>query len=177
MIMGILPEVPEWVGWTMFAVSTLLAINAGKGLAAKKHDAGLAKRYGRHLSMFGLALYFYAILSIIFSLISTLATKALSMSLKLFVGGVNAASVFMGVIYPLLVMGISYVIFRAKYSGVNTPITREGKLVMRIAEKEIELRKKAEKVMSFSSPLQIMDRASKGAGKMVRLFINDEEDE
>jgi len=55
--------------------------------------------------MFGLALYFYVILSIAFSLFSTLTTKAFSVSLKLVVDGLDLASILTGVVYPLLVMG------------------------------------------------------------------------
>lgn len=172
--MGFLPEIPEWVGWVLFAVGTFLAINAGKGLAAKKHDADLAKRYGKQLSMFGLALYFYAILSITFSLFSTLATKAFSVSLKLVVGGLDPMSILTGIVYPLLVMGISYAVFYARYSKIEEPLTREGKLAMKVAEKEISLRREVEKVARPPSPLQVTDKVARGVKEMVKLFTEEE---
>lgn len=175
--MGILPEIPEWVGWVLFTIGTLLAINAGKGLAAKKHDAELAKRYGKQLSVFGLALYFYALLSIAFSLFSAIATKALSVSFKFFVGGLNVISILTGVVYPLVIMAVSYAAFRARYSRIDEPITREGKLAMKVAEKEIGIRKKVEKVARPPSPLQMADKAAKGVKEVTKFFVEEEDKE
>ncbi len=170
-----LPEIPEWVGWVLFAIGTVLAINAGKGLAAKKHDADIAKRYGKQLSIFGLFLYFYAILSILFSLFSTMATKAFSMSFRLVVGGLDIIYIITGIIYPLVVMGVSYTVFRSRYSTVGRPLTREGKLAIKVAEKEMWLRKKVVEVVRPPSPVQITDRAIKGAKEITKMLMEEEE--
>ncbi len=174
--MGLFPGIPEWVGWVLFIVSTLLAINAGRGLAAKKHDADLAKRYGKQLSMFGLALYLYAIFSIVFSLFSTLATKTLSASLKVVTGGSILSTILTGIVYPLLVIGVSYAVFRARYSNVDEPLTREGKLAMKIAKKEVGLRRRVEKAVKPPSPLQVADKAARGVKEVTKLFIEEEKE-
>ncbi len=174
--MGLFPEIPEWVGWVLFIVSTLLAINAGKSLAAKKHDADLARRYGKQLSMFGLTLYIYTIFSIVFSLFSTLVTKTLSASLKVIAGGSVLSTILTGIVYPLLVIGVSYAVFRARYSNVNEPLTREGKLAVKIAEKEVGLRRGVEKIVRPPSPLQVADKAARGVKEVTKLFIEEEKE-
>ncbi len=154
----------------MFAISTLLAINAGKNLAAKKHDADLAKRYGKQLSIFGVMLYFYAIISIIFSLFSSLITKIFSTSLKLMVGGTDLLPILTGVAFPLFVMVLSYVVFHAKYKGVNEPITREGRLVIHFAEREMGFRRSFKSVARPPSPIQLADRAVQSTKEITKLF-------
>ncbi|GEM_PF-3088774 len=175
--MGAILAIPDWIGWALLTVSTLLAINAGKNLAAKKHDADLAKKYGKQLSIFGVMLYFYAIISIIFSLFSSLVTKIFSTSLKLMVSGTDLLPVLTGVAFPLFVMGLSYVVFHAKYNGINEPITREGKLAIRFAEREVGLRRSLKSVARPPSPIQLADRAVQSAIDITKLFKEENKKE
>lgn len=175
--MGNLLGIPEWIGWVMLALSTLLAINAGRSLAARRHDAELAKRYGRGLSFFGLALYFYAIFSIIFSLFSMVTVKSLTTSLRLLTTGSSIAPIITGFIYPLLVTGASYAAFRARYRNVGKPLTREGRMAMKLIKKEVTLQRKVIGTVRKTQSLHTIAKMAGTAEELTKSLIKDKDKE
>ncbi len=52
---------------------------------------------------------------------------------------------------------------------------REGKLAMKVAEKEMGLRKEIKEVARPSSPLQVADKAVRSVREMTKLFTEEEE--
>ena len=112
----------------------LLAVNAGRGLARRMHDAELARRAGRRLPG-GLGVVFYGSLVLAFLLnLAVLAfTQAVSLGAKTLVGVVTGhlSSPLLSLVITLAGLVTGYAWFASRYRGVEKPLTREGRLVLR----------------------------------------------
>jgi len=112
----------------------LLAFRAGGKIAARRHDAELARRHGRRLpGGLGLVFYLLVLASLLVNLTVVLAMAAVKAVLKLFLGAatghlVGAAG---GVAVTLAGLLLGYLYYSHRYRGVEEPLTREGRIALR----------------------------------------------
>ena len=115
-------------------VGFLLAFRAGGKIAARRHDAELARRHGRRLpGGLGHVFYILVLASLLVNLTVVLAMTAVKAVLKLFLGAatghlVGAAG---GVLVTLAGLLTGYLLYSHRYRGVEEPLTREGRLALR----------------------------------------------
>lgn len=115
----------------------LLALNAGRGLARRMHDADLARRYGRSLPPgLGALFYIYFLLSFLVNLSVVALSQALSLAGKTLLGAAtgHVSTVAISLAETLAGIAVGYLLFRRRYRGVERPLTREGRLALRGVE-------------------------------------------
>ncbi len=115
-------------------IGFLLAFRAGGKIAARRHDAELAKRYGRRLpGGLGLVFYLLVLASLLVNLTVVLAMTAVKAVLKLFLGAATGHLVGAtgGVLITLAGLLTGYLYYSHRYSGVEEPLTREGRIALR----------------------------------------------
>ncbi len=115
----------------------LLAVNAGRGLARRMHDAELARRYGRSLPPgLGIVFYIYFILAFLVNLSVLAFTQALGLAGKALLGAAtgHVFTVIASLAETVAGLVLGYVVFSRRYRGVEKPLTREGRIALRGVE-------------------------------------------
>jgi len=121
------------LGAMMLLVGLLLSANSGRSIARRKHDAELAERYGRRLPGLGHAAYMYMLFGLMFNIAALIFLRIASLSIKILLSPIEGGliPVLEGVAATLVVMVASYMYFHRRYSGVNKPLTPEGRIILR----------------------------------------------
>jgi len=115
----------------------LLAVNAGRGLAKRMHDADLARRHGRSLPRgVGSVFYLYLVLAFLVNLSVLAFTQALGLAGKTLLGAAtgHVSTVLLSLAETLTGVAVGYIIFSRRYRGVEKPLTREGRIALRGVE-------------------------------------------
>jgi len=121
------------LGTVMLVIGIFLSIGSGRSLARRKHDAELARRYGRRLPGLGHAAYLYMLFAFMLNTAAFVFMRIANLSLKLVLspleGGLTAT--IEAVVATLVIVVASYVFFHKRYQGVEKPLTPEGRIVLR----------------------------------------------
>ncbi|BES82427.1 hypothetical protein [Pyrodictium abyssi] len=142
-----LEHLAELVSLASLALGVLLSINAGRGFARRIHDVELARRHGEKLPGIGLLAYISLLLALMCNLAAFTASKTLSSIASLMgsipLGGV--ASHLASLAVTVAVTLASYRFYAARYRGLDEPLTREGRLVLKSLGKASSAKKAVER--------------------------------
>jgi len=118
----------------LFLVTVAASSLTGRSLARRIHDAMLARRLGGWLRIVAIGVMPLLVLLAAFNIATIIAMRIASIPFTLLSaltgrGGLGS----MVVSASVLVASIAF--FSARYRGVDEPLTREGKLLLRPAER------------------------------------------
>ena len=114
-------------------IGVALSINSGRSIARRKHDAELAKRYGRRLPGLGHAAYLYMLFGLMLNIAALVFMRMANLSVKIILAPLEGGliPVLEAVAATLVLIAASYVFFHKRYQGIDRPLTLEGRIVLR----------------------------------------------
>ncbi len=114
-------------------IGVALSINSGRSIARRKHDAELAKRYGRRLPGLGHAAYLYMLFGLMLNIAALVFMRMANLSMKIVLAPLEGGliPVLEAVTATLVLITASYVFFHKRYQAIDRPLTLEGRIVLR----------------------------------------------
>jgi hypothetical protein len=152
-----LPPLLETIQLLGLLVGFLLALHAGRSLAMKSHDAELARRHGRRLPAgLGLAFYLLVLASLIVNILVLATTQALSLAAKALLGAAtgNTSTIITSLLDTATGLATGYLVFSHRYRGIDSPLTREGRIALRGIELGTKTTEKLEAAKKLPSGLK-----------------------
>ena len=121
------------LGLIILLAGVALSINSGRSIARRKHDAELAKRYGRRLPGLGHAAYLYMLFGLMFNIAALVFMRLANLSVKIVLAPLEGGlvPVLEAVAATLVLIAASYVFFHNRYQGIDKPLTLEGRILLR----------------------------------------------
>ncbi len=121
------------IGLLALLLGIALSVNSGRSIARRKHDADLAKMYGRKLPGLGHLAYLYMLFGLMLNIAALVFMRIANISIKIVFAPLEGGllPVLEGLIVTLIVITASYVFFHDKYRDIKKPLTMEGRVVLR----------------------------------------------